>query len=220
MSLKLGNTNISELYVGSTKIGTAYLGSTKVYEGSAPSPGGEVLLYDNNTSLYKSGTYSISIEPTRRYVVIMFNQSASTSGSVYAASWWFRWNEQWRSRCHFQQGNYSVSRSFNGSLTWVASNGSVRKVDGTNNYYWTTKSFSELKTYKHIIDTQSSVNNVKQYVGNTYVCYSSLNISGPITEFGVGTEVQTNKAPTLNTFRIAQFDNEEDAIAYNGEQTI
>ena len=32
MSFKLGNTNISELYVGSTKIGTAYLGSTKVYE--------------------------------------------------------------------------------------------------------------------------------------------------------------------------------------------
>lgn len=35
MSFKLGNTNISELYVGSTNIGYAYLGSTKVYEGSA-----------------------------------------------------------------------------------------------------------------------------------------------------------------------------------------
>ena len=38
MALKLGNTNISELYVGSTKIGSAYLGSTKVYEGAAPTP--------------------------------------------------------------------------------------------------------------------------------------------------------------------------------------
>jgi hypothetical protein len=38
MSFKLGNTNISELYVGSTKIGTAYLGSTKVYEVSQPAP--------------------------------------------------------------------------------------------------------------------------------------------------------------------------------------
>ena len=38
MSFKLGNTNISELYVGSTKIGSAYLGSTKVYEGTAPGP--------------------------------------------------------------------------------------------------------------------------------------------------------------------------------------
>lgn len=38
MSFKLGNTNISELYVGSTKIGSAYLGSTKVYEVSSPGP--------------------------------------------------------------------------------------------------------------------------------------------------------------------------------------
>lgn len=38
MSFKLGNTNISELYVGSTKIGSAYLGSTLVYQSVAPGP--------------------------------------------------------------------------------------------------------------------------------------------------------------------------------------
>ena len=35
--IKLGNTNISELYVGSTKIAQAYVGSTLVYQ--LPSPG-------------------------------------------------------------------------------------------------------------------------------------------------------------------------------------
>ena len=38
MSFKLGNTNISELYVGNSKIAQAYLGSTKVYEYVNPFP--------------------------------------------------------------------------------------------------------------------------------------------------------------------------------------
>lgn len=32
MSIKLGNTNIGEMYMGSTKIGSAYLGSTLVFQ--------------------------------------------------------------------------------------------------------------------------------------------------------------------------------------------
>ena len=38
MSFKLGNTNISELYLGSNKIAQAYLGSNLVYQTSAPGP--------------------------------------------------------------------------------------------------------------------------------------------------------------------------------------
>ena len=38
MSLSLGNTSISELYVGSNKIAQAYLGSNLVYQASAPAP--------------------------------------------------------------------------------------------------------------------------------------------------------------------------------------
>ena len=36
MALKLGNTNIGEMYVGNTKIAQAYLGSTLVYQLSSP----------------------------------------------------------------------------------------------------------------------------------------------------------------------------------------
>jgi surface protein len=36
MSFKLGNTNISELYVGSNKIAQAYFGSNLVYQAAAP----------------------------------------------------------------------------------------------------------------------------------------------------------------------------------------
>jgi len=44
MSFKLGNTNISELYVGNSKIAQAYLGYSLVYQQTAPGPTDEVTI--------------------------------------------------------------------------------------------------------------------------------------------------------------------------------
>jgi uncharacterized protein (TIGR02145 family) len=86
MSFKLGNTNISEMYVGSTKIAQAYVGSTKVYEAVIPIQYYNV--YISQTSggtIYASPTYgstgteiTLSNTPDTGYEFVSYNINGAT----------------------------------------------------------------------------------------------------------------------------------------------
>lgn len=86
MSLKLGNTNIGELYVGSTKIGSAYLGSTKVYEASAPGPSFDSVTIGTQTWMAKN----LAIDDGGTGITIKENVTAN--GVNFGTQYYYNWN--------------------------------------------------------------------------------------------------------------------------------
>lgn len=77
MSVKLGNTNISELYVGNSKIAQAYLGSSLVYQIIPPGPVIEWDIWDRTTyndtswqsTLVKDGTVgTVTISSASQFI--------------------------------------------------------------------------------------------------------------------------------------------------------
>jgi len=94
MSFKLGNTNISELYVGSTKIAQAYLGSTLVFQ--LPAQGYDSykvhFTWSSNDNLAMAGLHIDGVQATTSQVTSLryYNggwQEASTSDRNTAIQW-------------------------------------------------------------------------------------------------------------------------------------
>lgn len=94
MSFKLGNTNISELYVGSTKIGLCYLGSTLVFQ--LPAAGYDSykvhFTWSSNDNLNLAGLHIDGVQATSSQVTSLWYyngswQEASTSDRETAIQW-------------------------------------------------------------------------------------------------------------------------------------
>lgn len=238
MPIYLGNSKIQDLYIGGTKIKEAYYGSTLVYSSVQPVVDKEVLLYDNNTySANNSQTVVIdtqqAISVSRRYAVVMYNLSATkvTVGtyltylnisSAKAGLW---------SAMFGGFGNtvaiplYRVSDN----RTYSAVNGVGVQHNSSNDYYYlnTNSSYwpfnNKVCTIKFVIDYNSTSGNVRQYVNDsthnrTLVGTGSLTGS---STYNMTLRLETNGALlTMTNIRVAQFDNEADALAYDGEQTV
>lgn len=94
MSFKLGNTNISELYVGNSKIAQAYLGSTLVYQ--LPAAGYDSykvhLTWSSNDNFNMAGLHIDGVQATTSQVTSLWYynggwQEASSTDRETAIQW-------------------------------------------------------------------------------------------------------------------------------------
>lgn len=79
MSFKLGNTNISELYVGSTKIAQAYLGSTLVFQ--LPAAGYDSYIihmtWSSGDNLNMAGLHVDGVQPSTSDVTLQYHDNGT-----------------------------------------------------------------------------------------------------------------------------------------------
>lgn len=239
MPIYLGNSKIQDLYIGGTKIKEAYYGSTLVYSSSIqPVVDKEVLLYDNNT-YSANGSITVVIDSqqaitvSRRYAVVMYNLSA-TKGSIGYYTTYLNISGastgQWQSMYDGFGTAVAIPLYYRlDSRTYSAVSGVGVKHDTSNDYYYLNSGSSywpfrnKVCTIKFVIDYNSTSGNVRQYV-NDSTHNRTLVGTGSLT--GRSTYDMTLKLETIGALltmtniRVAQFDNEADALAYDGEQTV
>jgi len=98
MSFKLGNTNISELYVGNSKIAQAYLGSSLVFQVSQPQPPVSYdsykvhLTWSSSNNFNMAGLHIDGVQATTSQVTSMWYyyeswQEASSTYKSIAIQW-------------------------------------------------------------------------------------------------------------------------------------
>lgn len=191
----------------------------------------DVLYYDNTD--YSSNNSHVNalqetISPTRRWVVIMFDLYAdywpsSMVGNLYT---YFKFNEYWWLTPHLAIGNKATIRNSSNTLHLNVPNSDVSKgySGGRYSYYYKNITCSENKTYKFVIDTSTTTSNVREYLNTstfnrTLMATDNMNCTGSISEISCEYLI-TNCNLHITNVRIAQFDKEEDALVYNGEQTV
>lgn len=237
MPIYLGNSKIQDLYIGGTKIKEAYYGSTLVYS-SGPVVNKEVLLYDNNTYTANNNQTMVintqdSIRVSRRYGVVMYDISA-TKGSIGYYYIYLNISGASAGQWPSMYGGFGTAVAIPlysrlDSRTYSAVSGVGVQHNTSNDYYYLNNGSSywpfanKVCTIKLVIDYNSTSGNVRQYVNDsthnrTLVGTGSLTGS---STYDMTLRLETSGSLlTMNNIRVAQFDNEADALAYDGEQTV
>lgn len=207
-------------------------------------PSSEVLYYDNTVyTITNTDWTDLAVCPkvtSKRWVVVMYDQSGEYivigAGAQYGHGFSLSDNSKWRAwlmpynRPNLRTVLYgSQPPIYNISNQYVSSEITTGLPPWYETFYYNdgVLQWGTMKTYKYVIDTSTSTNNVRQYM-NTDTLERSLMGSGPMNVNNISNiKVSAYCIPRINTnkeiisnIRIAQFDNEADALSYNGEQTV
>lgn len=244
MPIYLGNSKIQDLYIGGTKIKEAYYGSTLVYS-SGPVVNKEVLLYDNNTYTAQDNTVQVisdleAITISRRYAVVMYDIAAQgrLQYGIYRTTLQISNDGEgvWPSMYRGRRLDLSIplyekvdSRTYSAESNVGVEIGTYNGID----YYylnhssvgWPSFNNGNYCTIKFVIDYNNTTGNVRQYVNDadhnrTLIGTGSLSVN---STYNLKLSNQTNRTDivlAMKNIRVAQFDNEADALAYDGEQTV
>lgn len=206
---------------------------------STPTVTKEVLYYDNNT--YSGNTGVIygddNVQMTRRYCVVMYSISATKSSLLGGYETQLVCGNSnvstWRSIYYRTSTGVAIPlyyNPYNYTYTPVSGVGVNTNTYDSHTYYYLSGSAgywpfnNNTATIKFLIDSNTSSSNVRQYVNDsthnrTLVATGSLYVDST-NKFTLSIISSGTATLTMNNIRVAQFDNEADALAYDGEQTV
>lgn len=169
MSLKLGNTNIGELYVGSNKIGSAYLGSTKVYELSSPvyKDRYEYTIFETSNGLgVSSGTCNSNINSYEQIGILLVNTSRSVGGGEWL--WFDKDGTSALSGSHYIKYNKNDGVNFQTYQLVFNWNGATFSISHPNSNGWDLYTNMSDNTRMYTNNPSDMNNSVAQIVGVKY----------------------------------------------------
>lgn len=227
-----------------------YTGYLSFVDSTPTPAGKEVLLYDNNTYIAQDNTVQVisdleAITISRRYAVVMYDIAAQ-GRLLYGV---YRTTLQisnvgegvWQSMYYGRRTNIAIPLYEAVDSRTYSAESNVGVLIGTyngNNYYYlnnnsdywpyfnhTDANNTNYCTIKFVIDYNNTTGNVRQYVNDadhnrTLIGTGSL--SGNST-YNLKLSTQTTRSDiwlAMKNITVAQFDNEADALAYDGEQTV